>query len=159
MMAKLRVVLVGALLVTGGVLAAQEFDQSTTTTTTDTTSESTTNVEGEMHQTGNAGSFSGTVTTTGSSHEESSSESSGSSFSMGNASDQPQNRSLVPVLAAPQPRAHGKNSCSVPNNHQCAGCAISCPDGQQASCTGSNRGIFTDDDDSICPTKAKCVCK
>lgn len=148
-------------LLTGSVLAAQDFGQSTDTTTqttTDTVGESTTNVAGDIQQTDNAGSFSGTVTTSGSSHEETHSESSSSSVSFG-AAPSAASGSPFAFPAAPQPRAHGKNSCSVPNNHQCSGCAISCPDDKQASCTGSDRGIFTGEDDTICATRAKCLCK
>lgn len=50
-------------------------------------------------------------------------------------------------------------SCSAPQNYQCAGCSVSCPAGLQASCKQGERGIFTSDSDSICPTRARCECR
>lgn len=59
------------------------------------------------------------------------------------------------------PHASGPGtSCSAPANHQCSGCSISCPPGDKtAHCTQGERGIFTRDDETLCPTKAECVCR
>ncbi len=139
-------------------LAGTALAQDTTTTTTTTTDASTdgTSVT-TVEQGSNAGSSTTTTRSSGTSHSESSSESSssGGSVSGGGVSI-----SIgTPFVRHSGPRAAGGNSCSVPDNHQCKGCAISCPSDKAASCKPGDRGIFTGDNDGLCPTDAKCVCK
>jgi hypothetical protein len=62
--------------------------------------------------------------------------------------------------ASSPPYAGGRGtSCSVPQNFQCRGCAVSCPAGQAAHCTQGDRGIFNKPDSTICATDAKCECR
>jgi hypothetical protein len=136
------------LIVCAGFATAAIAQDVTTTTTTTTTSDGTTVTD--VQQGPNAGSSTTTTHSSGTEHSESTSESSGSGVSVILA---------VPTARAPAPRASGGNSCSVPANHQCRGCAVSCPSDKQASCTPGDRGIFTGENDGLCPTDAKCVCK
>jgi hypothetical protein len=131
-----------------GLATAVMAQDTTTTTTTTTTSDGTTVTD--VQQGPNAGSSTTTTRSSGTEHSESTSTTSGGGISVILA---------APAARAPSPRASGGNSCSVPDNHQCKGCAISCPSDKEASCKAGDRGIFTGENDGLCPTDAKCVCK
>ena len=54
---------------------------------------------------------------------------------------------------------HGRpTSCSAAGNDVCSGCSISCPAGQQASCT-DGEVHRTEGFSPVCWTRAKCECR
>jgi len=60
-----------------------------------------------------------------------------------------------PVVVMPQGRP---TSCSAAGNDVCSGCSVSCPAGQQASCT-DGEVHRTEGFSPVCWTRSKCECR